>query len=61
VFLGDPNYFDRDLNRYRAVTPSRLQQSARDWLCGGGRVLLSVVPRGRLALALADSETVAVS
>ena len=33
VFLGDPGYFDRDLDRYRAVTPSRLQRAARDWLC----------------------------
>jgi zinc protease len=61
VFLGDPDYFDRDLDRYRAVTPSRLQRAARDWLGGAGRVLLSAVPRGRTALALSDSEAVAVS
>jgi zinc protease len=61
VFLGDPDYFDRDLDRYRAVTPSPLQRAARDWLGGAGRVLLSAVPRGRTALALSDSEAVAVS
>ena len=61
VFLGDPDYFDRDLDRYRAVTSSRLQRAARDWLCGAGRVLLSAVPMGRVALALTDSEPVGVS
>jgi zinc protease len=61
VFLGDPDYFDRDLERYRAVTPARLQRAAREWISGAGRVLLSVVPRGRVPLALVDSEAVAVS
>jgi zinc protease len=61
VFLGDPAYFDRDLDRYRAVTPERMQQAAREWLRPGARVLLSVVPKGRVALALADSSPVAVS
>ena len=61
VFLGDPAYFDRDLDRYRAVTPERMQRAAREWLRPHSRVLLSVVPKGRVALALADSAAVAVS
>jgi zinc protease len=61
MFLGDPGYFDRDLDRYRAVTPTRMQRAAKQWLRPEGRVVLSVVPNGRLALALADSSAVAVS
>lgn len=61
MFLGDPAYFDRDLERYRAVTPPRMQRAARDWVRPGARVLLSVVPKGRVALALTDSRPVAVS
>lgn len=61
MFLGDPAYFDRDLERYRAVTSPRMQRAARDWLRPGARVLLSVVPKGRVALALTDSRPVAVS
>ncbi|HEX6975748.1 MAG TPA: pitrilysin family protein [Vicinamibacterales bacterium] len=61
VFLGDPSFFDRDLERYRAVTPERMQQAAKAWLRPTGRVVLSVVPKGRVGLALADSSAVAVS
>jgi len=61
VFLGDPGYFDRDLDRYRAVTPSAMQRAAATWLRPSARILLSVVPKGRVALALPGSESVAVS
>jgi zinc protease len=61
VFLDDPGYFDRDLERYRAATPALLQQAAARWLRPGQRVVLSVVPNGRLGLALTGSRTVAVS
>jgi zinc protease len=61
VFLGDPGYFDRDLDRYRLVTRGRLQQAAREWLRPAARVLLSVIPKGRLGLALPGSQPVAVS
>lgn len=61
VFIGDPGFFERDLDRYRRVTGSSMQRAARDWLAPERRVLLSVVPRGRRDLALAGSDPVAVS
>jgi zinc protease len=61
VFLKDPGYFERDLERYRSVTPAAMQRAAHQWLRLDARVVLSVVPRGRVALALRDSEPVAVS
>ena len=61
TFLGDPGYFARDLERYRSATPALLRQAAAAHLKSSGRVMLSVVPRGRLALALTGSQPVAVS
>jgi zinc protease len=61
TFLGDPGYFARDLERYRAATPALLRAAAETYLTPSGRVILSVVPRGRLALALSGSQPVAVS
>jgi len=61
VFVGDPGFFDRDLDRYRRVTPAAMQRAAREWLHPQGRVLLSVVPSGRPDLALAGSSPVTVS
>jgi zinc protease len=60
VFLGDPGFFDRDLDRYRRAALSDLQQAAVRWL-GSGRVALSVVPGGRLDLALPGSQPASVS
>ena len=61
TFLGDPGYFEKDLERYRAATTSQLRQAAATWLTPGRRIVLSVVPRGKLALALGGSEPVVVS
>jgi zinc protease len=61
VFVGDPGFFDRDLERYRRVTPESMQSAARRMLRPDARVALSVVPRGRAALALGGSEPVSVS
>jgi zinc protease len=61
VFLGNPDFFEQDLSRYRRATADMLQSAAARWLPPQRRVMLSVVPRGRLALALADSQPVAVS
>jgi zinc protease len=61
MFLGDPGYFERDLERYRAATAARLQAAAARWLKPHGRIVLSVVPRGRLGLALTGSQPVDVS
>jgi len=61
TFLGDPGYFTRDLERYRSATPQLLKEAAAAYLKPSGRTILSVVPRGRLALALSGSQPVAVS
>jgi zinc protease len=61
TFLGDPGYFAKDLERYRSATPSALRAAAARHLRPSGRVMLSVVPRGRVGLALPDSQPVAVS
>jgi zinc protease len=61
VFVGDPGYFDRDLDRYRSVTPEAMQRVARAWLRPDRCVSLSVVPKGRIELALPDSVPVAVA
>jgi zinc protease len=60
VFLGDPGYFDRDLDRYRRATPESLREFAARCLTPN-RVALSVVPRGRVDLALGAAEPVTVS
>jgi zinc protease len=61
VFVGDPGFFDRDLDRYRRVTAASVQRVARDWLRPERRALLSVVPKGQSAVALAGSRPVSVS
>jgi zinc protease len=61
VFIGDPGFFDRDLERYHRVTPESMQSAARRMLRPTARVALSVVPKGRVALALPGSQPVSVS
>jgi zinc protease len=61
VLLQDPDYFDRDLERYQVVTKSSLQEAATRYLDPARRVTLSIVPRGRTALAAPGSEPAVVS
>ena len=61
VFVDDPGFFDHDLERYRAVTAESLRAAVRRYLEQANRVALSVVPRGRLDLALSDSRPANVS
>src|SRR5712691_11272431 len=61
VFCGDPGYFDRDLARYREVTAASLAEVVDRFLRRPSRVALSIVPRGRAALALPDSRPACVS
>ena len=58
TFLNDPSYFERDLERYRSVTPQSMQQAVRRYLDPRARVTLSLVPRGRAQLAAPSSEPV---
>jgi zinc protease len=50
---GNPDYFEEDLARYRALSPSDVQAAASRWL-SPGRVIVSVVPRGRKDLAVPE-------
>ena len=61
TFLGDPGYFARDLDRYRNATAEGLRAAAVKYLRPESRVVVSVVPRGRVALALTGSRPVTVS
>ena len=48
---GDPDYFNEDLARYRAVDPDDVSSFARTILRDDGRVVLSIVPTGKKDLA----------
>jgi zinc protease len=50
---GDPDYFEEDLARYRALAPSDVRAAALSFL-GPGRVVVSVVPQGKKELAVAE-------
>jgi zinc protease len=61
VFCGDPAFFARDVARYREATAETVRTVAARVLRFDARVILSLVPHGQQALALAGSEPVAVS
>jgi zinc protease len=48
---GNPDYFNEDLSRYRAVDPDDVSACAKTYLRDDGRVVLSVVPTGKKELA----------
>ncbi|HEX4628020.1 MAG TPA: pitrilysin family protein [Gemmatimonadales bacterium] len=51
-FLGTPDGFQQDLDRYRRVSLAEAQQAARTYLTGEHRVVLSVVPQGKTELGV---------
>jgi zinc protease len=61
VFLHDPAYFDRDLERYQIVTNESLRHVVNAYMDPARRVTLSIVPQGRPALAAPDSARAVVS
>jgi zinc protease len=58
---GDPAFFSADLDRYRLATRDTVRAAAERHLRFDRRVVLSVVPKGQPALALAGSEPVVVA
>ncbi|HSQ74245.1 MAG TPA: pitrilysin family protein, partial [Bacteroidota bacterium] len=52
VQTGNPDYFQEDLSRYRAVDPVDIQSAMRTVLRDDRRVVLSVVPKGKTDLAV---------
>ena len=61
VLRGDPGFFSNDLSRYREATTASVRDATARVLGSDRRVILSVVPRGRLELALAGSKPVSVT
>ena len=50
---GNPDYFEEDLARYRALDPNDIQAAAARYL-GPARVVLSVVPEGKKELGVQE-------
>jgi zinc protease len=61
VLCGHPGFFTADLDRYRDATHESVRSAAARFLRRDARVVLSVIPRGQAARALAGSEPVSVS
>jgi zinc protease len=61
MFVGDPDFFGRDLARYQHVTRESLQRSVGRYLRTRARAVLSIVPRGKTFLAMPDSTPSRVS
>ena len=58
-YLGNPDYLQQDIQRYRGVTASTLQTFARDQLAPTARVVMHVVP-GQPAAAAAGRDAAGV-
>lgn len=48
---GNPDYFNEDLARYKALGPEDIQSVAQTYLRDDGAVILSIVPQGKKELA----------
>jgi zinc protease len=48
---GNPDYFNEDLSRYKALDPKDVQSTASTVLRTNGLVILSIVPEGKTDLA----------
>jgi zinc protease len=44
MYTGTPDFFSKDLARYRAIQPADIQAAVRQWLPAGKRFELSIVP-----------------
>lgn len=49
---GNPDYFNEDLARYKAIAPEDLRSAVMTWLRNDARVILSVVPAGKQELGV---------
>jgi zinc protease len=58
VRTGNPDYFNEDLSRYKAVQPSDIRAIMQSFLPDNERVVLSVVPAGKPELAALQSREV---
>jgi len=53
---GNPDYFNEDLARYKAVDPGDVRAVAETYLRNDGRVILSIVPQGKKELGAASGK-----
>jgi zinc protease len=53
---GNPDYFNEDLSRYKSLSPEDIRAAAQSYLREDGMVVLSIVPEGKLALAVPVQE-----
>ncbi|HSB37397.1 MAG TPA: pitrilysin family protein [Thermoanaerobaculia bacterium] len=53
LHTGNPGFLEGDLARYRSLTPADIRAAVFSHL-GPGRVVLSVVPRGKMPLAVGE-------
>ena len=51
LYAGRPDYFAEDLARYTSLDPGDVQAAANRYLRDDARLVLSVVPQGKKALA----------
>lgn len=52
---GNPDYFNEDLARYRAVDADDISSVAQTYLRDDGRLVLSIVPKGKRELAASQT------
>jgi zinc protease len=45
TLTGNPDYFNEDLARYKALSPEDIQSTAQTFLKDDARVILTVVPK----------------
>ncbi len=55
MLADNPDYFNEDLARYRALETKDIQAAAQTYLRDNGRVVLSIVPQGKKELAAAKA------
>ena len=55
---GDPDFFNEDLSRYKALDPGDITAAAQSYLGDDKRLMLSIVPKGKKDLAVVNSTEV---
>lgn len=51
-YTGNPDYANEDLARYKALSTDDIQTATQTYLVDNGRVILSIVPKGKTDLAI---------
>lgn len=51
-YTGNPDYANEDLARYKALSTNDVQAAALSYLPDNGKVILSIVPKGKMDLAI---------